>query len=272
MGYQDSPCRHHTEMTINGDEHVDLRSRWERRAAHWLADRRGVLLAGLAEAINDAIHRWHELLLQRYFAATIPAQGTVADLAAGYGRLSATLRRLRPDVSVVGLDFCLPFCVLYSQKVGNSVCADIARLPLMTAAVDGVLVVTGLMYLDATEASAAVEEMLRCVKRGGSLLFVDPGRELLVMLQRLGIGKASETGGQGFTGRQYRELFNRPGCTIMHSGGNALFTLFLPLLMVLGKMPMLSRPLAKFLVLLDLLVPFPSRLALHRWVVVRRDG
>ncbi len=251
---------------------ANLRQRWEARAQIHQNDKRGVLYQGLPASINQAIHRWHGGIVAAHFANRLPSNASVVDLAAGYGRLSRVVQQNRPDVQLHGVDLSLTYSQLYQQQIAPALCADMTSLPFAESTWDGVLLVTGLMYLEETSCPAVIGQILRTLKPGGVLLCIDPGREITEGLRRLRPRFGQQTtGGDGFTREGYLQLFKQADCSILASGSNGYFTLALPLLLAMNRLsPMLTDVLAEHLVKFDLEREWFARYALHRWVVVQR--
>ncbi len=128
------------------------------------------------------------------------------------------------------------------------------------------------MYLDPDACELAVQRIIARLKPGGMALFVDPGAEMIHLLRRLRPMLAQGgTGGAGFQMNEYRNLFKHADCFIVARGGNIFFTLLLPALLLLRDRPRIVASLARWAVKLDLRFGGWNRLALHRWIVVRRE-
>lgn len=249
------------------------RTRWEQRAAKHLGDIRGVLLQGLPNHINQAIHAWQTAIITTKFVPLLPDHPYILDLAAGYGRLSRVIHALRPEASLVGMDFSLTYSRLYANEIGSAVCADLRQLPFAPNSWDGILLVTGLMYLNREESEATVQQVLSELKQQGIALFVDPGAEMMTFLRKLrpSLGN-TKTGGNGFSIKEYRRLFQRPGYKIIASGSNTFFTLLLPVCLMFKGIPLLASAIADMAVRLDSFLGGEGLIALHRWVIVRREA
>lgn len=245
---------------------------WEARAATHQRNVRGVLFQGLPANLNELIHTWHAALVYHHFAAILPPEAQVVDLAAGYGRLSKVIGQARPDVSLHGADLSLTYSELYQAEIGPALCADLAALPYSPASWDGILLVTGLMYLPPDKWETAITELLATLKPDGLLFCLDPGRELILFLRRLGIGQQASAS-DGFSLPQYLTLFNRANCNVISKGSNGWFTLLLPIVWLLSslshRMPLLLTVLNK-IIKLDGRATWLMRVALHRWVLVQK--
>lgn len=252
-----------------------IRTRWEQRAAKNLGDASGVLLKGLPNNLNQAINDWQEAIITTKFVPHLPnhAHPYVLDLAAGYGRLSQVIQTQCPAATLVGMDFSLTYSQLYAKGIGNAVCADLRQLPFAPNSWDGILLATGLMYLDPEAVEVSVQQVLSGLKRDGVALFIEPGSEMMALLRMLRpkSGK-SETGGNGFNIKEYRHLFQQPGYRIVASGSNTFFTLLLPVCLMLKWFPFLASAIANIAVRLDLCLGGKGRFALHRWVIVLSEA
>lgn len=256
-------------MTAPND--TEIRANWEQRATENLEGVQGVLLQGLPQNINQALSDWQAVIITTKLAQYLPSNPYVLDIAAGYGRLSKIVRSLRPNAKLVGMDFSLTYSRLYT-KTGSAVCADMRQLPFAPKCWDGVLLATGLMYLDTESAEVAVQQVLAGLKPGGVALFIEPGAEMMSLLGKLRPKPStSTTGGRGFGLKEYRRLFQHSGYRIVGSGGNAFFTWSLPICIALKRFSRLSAAIANTAARLDLSIGGGGRLALHRWVIVRRE-
>ncbi len=253
-----------------------LQARWETRALRHGNSPQGVLFQGLPPVLNAALHNWHAAIVTQKFAPYLPHGAWVADIACGYGRLSAVLRDLRPDLRLVGIDFSLAYCRQYGeQDLGAVLCADLGELPLKPGSLDATVIVTGLMYVPADQQAIVVTAILNGVRKGGVVLLLDPGAEISDLLGRLRPNlRRRSTGGSAFTLDAYNLLARRPGWRLVSSGGNPFFTLCLPLLLPLAGQPYLARRLARWAVRWDISRSSSDgllRFALHRWMIVKRD-
>jgi hypothetical protein len=101
---------------------------------------------------------------------------------------------------------------------------------------------------------------------------MDPCAEMMEIMWKLrpSSGK-TETGGKGFRIKEYLSLFHHPGFKIIASGSNTIFTLLLPICLMFKRAPILASAIANMALRLDLFLGWKGRLALHRWVIVRRE-
>jgi len=137
----------------------------------WKSEAEAALLAGRAEGF------WNLDYMDRVLLPllNLPRGARVIDVGAGNGALTFVLARLRPDLQLTGVD-------LTQQLVdtGNAEAAkrgldnvkfsqaDALRLPFEDASFDAAVCQTLLIHLP--DAAAAVREMARVVKTGGSFM------------------------------------------------------------------------------------------------------
>ncbi len=250
---------------------ADLRQRWEERARERGASRRSVLFQGLPETLNEQIHLWHAALVRDHLLPLLPRQGLLLDLGCGYGRMAAVVRRARPDLRLLGMDFSPAYCRLYRRDIGPVLCADLARPPLAEGCCDGLLAITCLMYLPEPARIGAVEQLLRLLRPGGYALLVDPGREFQSLIARLRPrSRQQTTGGSGFSQEEHRRLEALQGWRCIARGGNPRFTALLPLLLALAPLPAPCRWLGGLCRRGDRRSGRPPRYGLHRWLLLQR--
>ncbi|MFQ5448397.1 MAG: class I SAM-dependent methyltransferase [Saprospiraceae bacterium] len=251
-------------------ESTNYQARWQERAKKFPPGLRAVLFQGLPYSLNEAIHDWHCRVITRQLLPLLPKAGRVLDVGAGYGRLSRIIKKERPDLEVIGIDFSHDFCRVYQQETGPAICADIHHLPLAPHSNDALLIVTVLMYTQG-DTQAIARTLIEQLKPGGIALFIEPGYELITWLQKLNSGyQHKTTGGKGFTQEAFLHLLDNASCTILGKGSNIGFTLALPLLIPLNKIPSLGSFLAKVIAQTDAAFNFYTRLSLHRWLMVQR--
>jgi len=248
-----------------------LRDKWEERACKYQNKTRGVLFQGLPDSINEMINQWHGAIVQSCVVKLLPSKAHVVDLGSGYGRMSDIIQQNIPDSMLVGLDFSYNYCQAYAAKYGSVVCADIKKLPFLPNHWDGILVVTSLMYIEGAQCKATVDEIIDTLKPGGVALFVDPGFEIIKILRYFFkiLGKKT-TDGEGFSQYSYLKLFENNKIIVVNKGGNAMFTIFLPILMLIHNRPIMIRFFCKWITSFDVYLKFYFKYSLHRWVLIRR--
>lgn len=243
----------------------EIRAVWEERAVTRGKSLDAVLFARLPDAVNAHVHHWHCEIIKRELLPKLPYGARLLDLGCGYGRLSNWVKRCRPDITLVGVDFSQVFCSHYKDVAkSQSVCADIAHLPFANGCFDAILAVTVLMYLSKADALVTVEQLVQILRPDGALLLIDPGAEYLGCAKILG-GKPTSTGGTGFKLREYTALAGRHSYSL---GGMPGFSLSLPLIHSVRRSCVLLNVLLRLARYLDHLLPWGQRLTLHRWMLL----
>jgi len=248
---------------------------WEERAATYQRDPQGVLFQGLPPQLNRLIHQWHSVTIAQHFLSRLPRQANVLDLAAGYGRLSLGMQEARPDLHIHGADLTWRYSQAYAAMIGPALCADLAHPPFRDESWDGILVVTGLMYLDEHQMTMALTRLLATLKRGGLLFCLDPGREFIEIGRQLGMGRGGSMS-HGFTRHAYWAHFRRADCTVIARGSNGWFSLMLPLLWLVaraaGDESTAVAHIGHWAEQLEQQLDCFSRWAIHRWLLVQKEG
>ncbi len=250
----------------------DVQRRWEARALGQGESLNSVLYRGLPEVVNAYIHERHRSVLHREFAPRLRTGARVLDLGCGYGRVGTALREARPDVELVGVDISRKFCALFCHRIGApAVCADVANPPFAPGSFDGIIAVTSLMYVSAKDRGAAMERIVALLTPKGVALCVDGGQEYMSLAAKAKPSTTdSPTGGLWFTVREYDALGSAAGCEIVNRGGMPVFSLLLPLVLLVARAPALARGLLSVASRLDDMCPMIRRFSIHRWMVIER--
>jgi malonyl-CoA O-methyltransferase len=96
--------------------------------------------------------------------AHIPAAATILDMGCGTGFFAETIRPLRPNWRMIGLDFALGMCQQAAQRC-PVIQSNAESLPIMHGAVDAI--VSSLCLQWVSDLPAAYAEMARVLKPGG---------------------------------------------------------------------------------------------------------
>ncbi len=250
----------------------ELRSAWEKRAAEKGSTISSVLFQGLPDSLNNYIHEFHRALISKYFLTGMKPNSAIIDLGCGYGRLTTLMKKERPDIEITGLDLSWNYCGMYRQNTGAAVaCGTITSPPFCPPSFDGLLAVTALMYVDIESRRKVFDDIIMLLKPGGRALFIDPGEEFLRTVALIKpSARRKSTGGHGFSRSQYTGLAQGNHCKILKSGGMPVFSLLIPLLMILGKVPVLQRPLLSLIRRLDITLHVLDTFTIHRWMVIER--
>ncbi len=251
-----------------------LQSYWESRALGYGHTLAGVLYKSLPEHLNTGLNEWHTNIIKKYLLPRLPNNPSIADLACGYGRLSSVVKLHVPNALLIGADLSFNYCKLFQTVTHTQTvtCAKLDALPFQKASFDGILVITGLMYLEPPQAKQAVANILDLLKPDGHAIFIDPGQELIKALHLISpsTGKNSSPS-TGFSKKNYLSFFAHHNFSILRSGSNPLFTLCLPLLWALRNAPKLLTFLIPRIINKDLETQWMARYAMHRWILIRRD-
>ncbi|HRQ09509.1 MAG TPA: bifunctional demethylmenaquinone methyltransferase/2-methoxy-6-polyprenyl-1,4-benzoquinol methylase UbiE [Trueperaceae bacterium] len=121
--------------------------------------------------------RWRSEAARAALAHVPRVSGAVLDVATGTGDLAFTLKRQRPDVRVVGVDFAAPMLDLARLKAAKRGAdiefeqADGTALPYPDATFDAVTIAYGLRNF--AEPDAGLREFRRVLKTGGRLTILE---------------------------------------------------------------------------------------------------
>ncbi len=247
-----------------------LKKEWRKRAKEKGFTLSSVLLGNLPPVLNGHLHYLHSRLIRELFLPNIPQNSVLLDVACGYGRLSAVIKELRPDVRIVGADFVRSYCGKYSVSLQQSVvCADITRLPFVKNTFDGILAVTALMYVDSEQLQTSFEDIIDLVKPEGYVLFVDPSLEYRNLINFFKKSKTS-TSGEAFSYLQYQELSRNKKVKMVRSGGWGAFSLLLPFLYFISNFGGLTQCFLRFSLKIDSCSSFFEKLSIHRWILLKK--
>lgn len=250
----------------------ELRERWEERAREKSDTYSSVLFRGLPPEVNDLVHRWHVHQIVTHVLPHVPDGGSLLDVGCGYGRLASAIHAVRPDVNIVGTDFALNYCRLFTAH-GASVCGDASRLPFRPGSFDAATVVTVLMYLAPEERPAALGRIMACLRPGGRALVVDCGKEFMSLVAALRpSSRNSPTGGDFFTVGDHDRLARESGHALVTCRGMPLTTLMLPALQLTARWSPVFRLFAALGTTLDRYLDSLSRLTLHRALIMKSEG
>ena len=247
-----------------------LQQAWEERAKNNGISYTGVLLKNLGDTLNHYLHQQHCKLVTKQIVASIPLRSIVLDLACGYGRLSKSVRELRPDIQIYGSDFSLNYCREYLNYVQMpAICADLCQLPFLPNSIDGIIAVTALMYLPEDQQSLTVKNLMALLKPGGKVLFIDAGAEFQNVMA--GGKKKQLTSGMGLTQKEYFRLGQFAGVKHLASGGFPIFSIMLPILYFIRNRTRLLNLLLPSIGKLDTYFNQSHKFTVHRWMVLQKE-
>jgi SAM-dependent methyltransferase len=172
----------------------------------------------MADAEED--HWWYgttRALLQDLVAPRLVAGGRFLDAGCGTGAAGAWLN----DAGrVVGLDFEPLALELYAERHPEArlLAGDVTRLPFAADSFDALLCVTVLMHRTVTDGAAAVRELVRVVRPGGTVVVLEPG------VRRLRRAHDRETHSvRRFSRRELAQLVADAGCDVVRATGAYAF-------------------------------------------------
>lgn len=138
---------------------VDTAHAW---TVFWQLGNGSVCLPSSADAHKRLAQIW------RTTAADLPQSARILDLACGSGAVSYELRRERPDLSIVGVDYAQ---IGLSRMAGVELMSGVAleRLPFADHSFDGAVSQFGIEYADRRR---TVPDLARVLKPGSSIALV----------------------------------------------------------------------------------------------------
>lgn len=143
-------------------------------------------IAGRYVLTNHVLSLGIDVLWRRKTAREVAklAPRRVLDLATGSGDLAAAVRRHCPEARVLGADFSVPM-LQQARRLGldDLIVADAMNLPLADGVVDVVTVAFGLRNMASW--AAAIREMARVIRPGGSLFVLDFSLPASLLLRRV---------------------------------------------------------------------------------------
>lgn len=243
---------------------------WDKRATIYGSMPSGVLVKGFPSLLNDYLGNWHGEIILKNLLSKLPENATVLDLGCGYGRISLFLKKHRPDLKIIGLDFSFIYCQCYKKNMDYSVvCADIASLPFKRESFSAIIAVTVIMYLEDEQALRMVAYLVNLLASDGYFLMIEPSRKYLALAALL-VGSTSSTGGRGFSISFDRKLINLPSVRKEGQGGMPGFSWFLPIMMLARSNPKFIKFVLGISRFMDSRLSFIKFFSFHRWLLLRR--
>lgn len=116
--------------------------------------------------------RWRRFVVQQ---ATLPADGSLLDVATGTGDIAFEALRVMPSAQVVGADFSVPMMRIgQGHTLGSCVtwcAADAQQLPFKDRTFDAV--VSGYLVRNVVDIEQTLKEQMRVLKPGGRVVILD---------------------------------------------------------------------------------------------------
>ncbi|KAB2933389.1 MAG: class I SAM-dependent methyltransferase [Candidatus Contendobacter sp.] len=243
---------------------------WDKRATVYGSMPSGVLVKGFPPLLNDYLGNWHGEVILNNLLSKLPKYTTVLDLGCGYGRISAFLKKHRPDLTIIGLDFSFIYCQNYKKNINYSVvCADITSLPFKKGTFSAIIAVTVIMYLEEEQAQRMVTYLMSLLTSDGYFLMIEPSREYLTLAALL-VGSTSSTGGKGFSLSFFCKLTNLSFVRTEGQGGMPGFSWFLPIMMLARNNPKFIKFILGIARFMDSRLSFIKFFSFHRWLLLHR--
>jgi ubiquinone/menaquinone biosynthesis C-methylase UbiE len=165
-------------------------------------------------------HWWYastRALLRQLVAPGLTSGGRFLDAGCGTGSAGSWLHHVG---NVVGLDFEPLALELYAERhpATRLVVGDVTHLPFADGSFDGLLCVTVLVHQSVSDVDAAVRELVRVVRPGGTVALLEAG------VRRLRRAHDREThSARRFSRRELAAHLAAAGCTIRRSTGAYVF-------------------------------------------------
>ena len=243
---------------------------WDKRATVYGSMPSGVLVKGFPSLLNDYLGNWHIEVILKNLLSKLPKNATVLDLGCGYGRISNFIKKHRPDLRIIGLDFSFIYCKHYNKNTNYPVvCADIASLPFKKETFSAIIAVTVIMYLQEEQALRIIAYLVNLLTLDGYFLMIEPSQEYLTLAALL-VGSTPSTGGRGFSMSFYRKLIGLPNVQNIGQGGMPGFSWFLPIMMLAKNNPKLIKVILSIARFLDSRLSFIKFFSFHRWLILHR--
>jgi ubiquinone/menaquinone biosynthesis C-methylase UbiE len=148
---------------------------WDKRSSQYGTDCRGVLFRSFPPILNQYIHDWHiQQLIQSVKPILQNRACRILDVGCGYGRVAVELRRVFPEIELIGLDTAYPYVSQFKQSTGyQSIHSDAQFLPFRSQVFDCIIVVTVLMYLTRSGVTETLKEIFRVLKPDGVCIIIE---------------------------------------------------------------------------------------------------
>ena len=244
---------------------------------------KGVLFSRFPDSLNDYLHHWTSQLIIEHITGK---DGAILDIGCGYGRLSSIIRERFPGPLLIGLDISPTYTREFLENVRNgfSVLSNSVHLPFKKKRFDVIFEVFSLMYLpDKKTYQAAIREMLSSLKDEGTVLIIENNKVGTYFLNGFGIlsflsriirrGESLRTKGLLFHYFEIDKMVRQNRCVVVKKVGMPLFTLMIPLNVLLGCLSatLVDRCLS-LIHLLDPKLQFMNFLSLYQFYLIKKTG
>lgn len=242
---------------------------------------KGVLYSRFPDLLNDYLHQWTAQLIAGHITEK---DKSILDLGCGYGRLSLIIREKFPSPLLIGVDISPTYVKEFLRNVqgGFAVISNSIYLPFKKYYFDVIFEVFSLMYLPNKEAYwQALGEMLYSLKEDGSILIIENNRMGTYFLNGFGIlpflsrmihrRESLQTKGLLFHCFEIDDMAKENNCVIVKKVGMPLFTILIPLNVLLGYLSTrLLRWCLSIIRLLDHKLQFMNFLSLYQFYLVKK--
>lgn len=215
---------------------------WEERSQKYGRNIEGVLPKSFPKVVNLYLDQW---MFEQVSLTIDPSKKLkILDLGCGYGRLSRELLDAYPNVETVGVDISENYVKLYNEDLkprGWAIKADIRKLPFKKNYFDVVIVVTTLMYLtNKFDQQKCLKDLFGFLKPGGKFVIIERnpiGNNIVTLgglANKLRGQKHKEITAVSFNPLYLSKLIKSTGGNVTSSEGLPVWTLFLPVLIMIG--------------------------------------
>lgn len=251
---------------------------WNERARIFGDSTKSVMEQSFPDVVNTYIHNLH---MKELLAAMPTGAKRILDIGCGWGRIAEDLVSRR-HVKISGIDVSQHFVKLYNRRMkgkGKAVVGDMRMLPFKNATFGFVYCIVSLMYIFSfRDQKRAVLEMLRVLKKDGTLVLIEPNM-IGVQLVRLG-GLVSflyrtvmrrqkvETYGGAFYIHDMIKLIDACGGSITQKRGYPFLTIFLLPTIFIGKVfPSVTNIILTMASAFDRLLPVAGLSYFSTWII-----
>lgn len=219
---------------------------WTKRSTQLGQSLNGVLFKGLPDVLNRHIHQIHMEWIR--LNLNVINESKIFDVGCGYGRISMDLLENGMTPQLIGMDFVENYAHMYCEHIKMpAFVGSITDIPVKPNYFDAVVCVTVLMYLEDRDVDRALDQLITCLRPGGTLLLIEPDKSgkpfqtafgIRNLFSRRSSKQEFDTGGRWFSTKILREKIQQRGGNIVRDATIPLSTiLFLPLYVVAKVLP-----------------------------------
>lgn len=187
--------------------HSDLKKVWEQRQKRRGNTLNAVLLKNFPYFLNFMIHKKHSC----FVLGNIENNDLdILDVGCGYGRLAREIIKLKPNVSIEGIEICQSFSQEFSKNIGPCYNGPVQHYNAEKK-YDIIILSTVLMYIPEHELERVIDNIWSHVKVGGRVVCIENTSNILIELRK-------------WMGSRF---FVPTGCDVTYFSGERLDSLFL---------------------------------------------